>query len=157
KQLISFFAGDLTNDERLIQIANRKQKPGEDFATFALEIYYMFEPIQPPKSEAERCQYIIENSHHSIRSRLRIFSKASLKLQLLLEKERQIRRDLDAGDDYFQKDSTVNNVSATAPKKGADLPQVEELNDPKVDNISPRLCHRCKKPGHIAKDCYSRL
>ncbi|CAG7728746.1 unnamed protein product [Allacma fusca] len=70
---------------------------------------------------------------------------------------RGMQRDLDAGDDYFQKDSTVNNVSTTAPKKGAELPQVEELDDPKVDNVSPRLCHRCKKPGHIAKDCYSRL
>ncbi|CAG7729718.1 unnamed protein product [Allacma fusca] len=26
-----------------------------------------------------------------------------------------------------------------------------------LDNVSPRLCHRCKKPGHIAQDCYSRL
>ncbi|CAG7673199.1 unnamed protein product, partial [Allacma fusca] len=154
KNIIAAFSGEQSNDERLLQITNRKQKAGEDFATFAMEIYYMFEAITPARTETQRCSYIIENCHPSIRTYFRVLDMAKLKLQGLLDKERQIRRDLAASDEYFSKEHKLNTVEKQPVSEKKDAEFTEEVQINQVDK--ERLCHKCKQPGHIARNCTTK-
>ena len=153
-EFLNYFGLALTDDERLVHIAARTQKPGESFPDYAWSIYEMFNGFSVTKSEAIRVERIIENSDPAIRIHLRTLKQSEYNMKAIVDLERKLRRDLAPNHPYLR--PYLANVVSEAPSKDPTSETAPVQNVQQKKPSGTFYCHHCWKPNHYARDCADR-
>ena len=155
KEFLEYFSEALTDDERLVLISKRTQRPGEPFPDFAWAVYEMFNGFDSNKADDIRVERIIENSDPAIRIHLRTLKRSDYNMKAIVDLERKIRRDLGPNHPYIRS-FQLNSINE-APKIQDSEEQQSQLQSIQQQKTSPvRYCHYCMKPNHFARDCPDR-